>query len=78
MFSEQWGSSASAGIPDLNKDALLQSLPDCIKNVGLEANFGDGALRRTIATHSQGSHPFVPDAPGDACASFQDVEFPIP
>jgi hypothetical protein len=21
------------GIPDLNKDALLQSLPDCIKNV---------------------------------------------
>jgi hypothetical protein len=61
------------GIPDLNKDALLQSLPDCIKNVGLEANFGDGTLRRTIATHSQGSHQFVADAPGDACASFQDV-----
>ncbi|KAI2510610.1 hypothetical protein MHU86_3721 [Fragilaria crotonensis] len=42
-------------VPDLHKQALLQSLPECIKAVGVKTAFADGTVRRTIATHSQGS-----------------------
>jgi hypothetical protein len=66
-------------VPDLRKQALLQSLPECIKAVGVKTAFADGTVRRTIATHSQGSEMWEATSTGDeeSCDSFesQNVAF---
>ncbi|KAI2493763.1 hypothetical protein MHU86_20768 [Fragilaria crotonensis] len=68
---ETVGIVSITNIPHLHKKSLLQSLPECIKKIGVESTFADGTIRRTIATHSQGSHMWDATTNGDeSCQSF--------
>ena len=58
-------------IPKLDKEALLQSLPECIAKVGVESTFPDGTRRRTLATHTKESHMWEVPTKGElSCESF--------
>ena len=75
---ETVGIVSITSIPDLHKQALLRSLPECIKAIGKETVFADGTLRRTIATHSQGSHMWDAATDGeDSCDAFESQNRPF-
>jgi hypothetical protein len=68
---ETVGIVSITSIPNLHKKALLHTLPECIKNIGVESTFADGTVRRTIATHSQGTEMWEAPTNGDeSCESF--------